>query len=163
MKGIVDMAEIKHRVIIDEAKYIPTIGKGPIRNPIMITDEQYKMFKILGIKVTECEDVKLNKIETEDVVKEEVTEVEETVEEEITDEESVEDEETVEEDEVIEEDEASEEVTEEDISESIMIDDVDINSLTKKQIKAKLTELGISYSNNANLNDLRVLLIQSVK
>lgn len=171
----------KYKVIIRDAKRIPTIGAGPILNPIVITEDQYKLLKTLGFNVVEVsQGITLNKIEDpmveqrkEEIMKAslEETPVEDTVEEELEEsEEEVVEEEATEKVEDVLEDETEEEVesveeveSEDDATEDVMIDDVSINELSKRELKEKLTELGISYKNNASLNALRTLLIENYK
>lgn len=57
------------KVTIENAKRIPGVGKGPIRNPIYITKEQYDLLKRLGYTVIKHDDT-LKKISKPNRVKE---------------------------------------------------------------------------------------------
>lgn len=167
----------KVRVIIDDMRRIPTIGKGPVRNPIYIEKDIYDLLKLLGFNVIIVENEKIQKIET--TPSEDEKEITETPEEEVIVEESAEEvveatedvvgvevveeqaEESVEtEEEIVEEvtEESAEEVVEESNEEKVL----DIEKMTKKELKEELDLREIKYAYNATVDTLRELLREAL-
>lgn len=157
------MSQYNVRVIIEDMRRIPTIGKGPIRNPIYITNEVYNLLKLLGYNVIKVEEEKVKKIvveSTEELTKEEVV-VEETAESETVEEVTEDIEESL-------EIETVEEIAEENIEEDIevteeeTIEELDVDSMVKKDLKAELDARNISYAYNATVETLRNILKENL-
>lgn len=162
-------------VVISDNKRIPFVGKGPITRPIKILRSQYEILKKLGYKVREVDELvkkpapeEKHTIEEVVINNEETTseeEVVETIEEDEVEEALVE--ESAETEEVInEEDEAEEETnedlidSEEDVTEE---EEIDIDTMTKREIKDELDKRGIEYNKNANLDKLKSLLMEGIE
>ena len=224
------MKEGRVKVVIDDNKRIPFVGKGPIRTPMCLTISQYEVLKKLGFKIKKVGELKhkynttnVSELKEKDASEDgvntneeshngnvtmdaETSGADEAFEEESTKEEDDlvdsedgsgiredsedidEDEETDSDDEVVDDEEVSdedEEVSEEDeenpdyatdeeevSSEEKSAGDendedndeeyVDIDSLTKGEIKKRLDELGVSYGKNSNINTLKKLLMENL-
>jgi hypothetical protein len=165
------MRKDRVKVVIEDIRRIPTIGKGPIRNPIYITKEQYSLLKLLGYNVIVCEEEKMETFKVEEVVENVITKepveevVEEPKEEEVTTKEPVEEivtEEVEVEEPVVQEtiEEPVEEVVEEPKEEEVTTKEptLDVEKLTKKELKAELDKRKVKYAYNSNVDQLKDLL-----
>lgn len=154
--------EKRIKVTIEDMKWIPSIGKGPVRNPISITHDQYNLLKLLGFNVIPYEEkIKVQPIELPKKNKLEIPEVEEEIVEEVQ-EESQEVEEEIVGEEIPEMEEVAEEVQEiEEVIEEVK-ETLDVNSMTKKQLKAELDSRNISYAYNATAEQLKKLLSENL-
>lgn len=150
----------KLRVRILSTKFIPTIGKGPILNPIYITREQYNILTILGFNVEIITDTlkKINPVVNDNIVNE--REIKEEIIEEVI-EPFVEEikEELVEEEVVSIEDFVEEVDSFNETEEVIVYDKAMIKDFTKKQLKEILDTKEIAYAYNSTLIDLEKLVI----
>ena len=171
-------------VKIFENRFVPGIGHGPFNEPISISEEKFRLLKRMGINVVKIqpsvismgpkafkenygskkiekapEITNATKIEEEKVINEIKTPI---IEEEITVEQNentideiVETEEISEETEVVEEEKENEEKNNEDDE---VVEEIDPENLTKKEIMQMLDEAGVEYSNTANKATLISLL-----
>ena len=160
--------ESKVRVIINDRRFVPTIGKGPVLKPIYITTKIYNLLKLLKYDVSIYKETEsINKFEVEEHEIEKLSEEKESSETEVEDEdveevleESSETEVELEDEEVLEEiSEPEEELEELEIEEVL---EKDINKMTKKELKELLDSKEIKYNYNANVSTLRELLIQNL-
>lgn len=174
-------------VTISDRRMIPGIGRGPIKKPITITEKKLQLLKVLGFTVTVIKPVnanlkKIDKKQTENIddnhTSELVEEIINEVSEETTTEEVIKNpqEEIVEKenDEEVIDNDSSEELDEETEENNNTIEDevadeefpveeeeeIDIDNLTKSQLKEILDEKGVSYPSNANLTKLRNILTE---
>lgn len=166
------MKKDRIKVIIEDMRRIPTIGKGPIRNPIFITKDQFNLLKLLGYNVIVCDKQQIETFDIKPVSNDRVVEEDKSVEAEeipvVIEDEIVEVEsevETLESTEVVEEtateeEEVVEELVEEEITEEVVETEVtlDIDKLTKKELKAELDAREVKYAYNANVEQLREAL-----
>jgi hypothetical protein len=161
----------RYRVTISDQRIIPTLGKGPVRNPVSISENLYNTLMALGFdvkivgnqaisKIEKVEEPKVEKVEETPAVETEPEEVQEPAGEEDAPEETEVDEvnEEVYEEEVVEEDapeetevdEVNEEVSEEEVvvEEEVQeeaaeeVTDEEDEELTKDYTKAELKDLG---------------------
>lgn len=140
------------KVCIFDDGFIPGLGRGPFRTPVEIPDDMYSVYKRMGLKIINASSTvsiaesglknrtKIKKSEENvyESIKEEIPVIETTpVVEEVV--------EPVEEAPVEDAEVAAEEIVEE---------EVDINSLTKKELIDLLTENGITCNNNMTKSQL---------
>lgn len=229
------MKEGRVKVVIDDNKRIPFVGKGPIRTPICLTISQYEVLKKLGFKIKKVGELKhkynttnvsepkdknvsedgvntneeshINYVPTnaetsgaDEAFEEESTEEEDELvddgeentsgnkdnseieedsedidedletdsDEEVVDDDSDEDMSDSDDEEVSEENEEDPDYATDEDSEGDENDEdneeeyVDIDSLTKGEIKKRLDELGVSYGKNSNINTLKKLLMENL-
>jgi len=170
-------------VTINKKGHIPQLGLGPIRRPVLITEELCDHLIKLGYPVKIIETPSVNKIERKDtfvfttpVVEEEVIKTEEPVQPEVVvTEDAVEVqeepavEEAVEEQPVIETEEEKVVVTEEEVEE-ILVDDPDLSAgayytedfLSSKALCKKiLSNRQVQYEGSASLALLKKLVMES--
>jgi len=147
------------KVKIYNDKYIPGVGRGPfIDPPVEISEETYRLLKIIGITMVKVEESKLETIGSNEEVDE--TPVEEEVEtvEEVVEEATTEAEDTVEEvDEtpVEEEVETVEEVVEEATTEAEdTVEEVDYTKMSNNELKKILAANNVKYGSTEKKDSL---------
>ena len=170
------MARVK--VTINKKGYIPSLGQGPIRRPILINESLYKQLVALGYPVRvisspikpiikkEEETPVVPPIVDDTIIEEEVTETST----EVVDEESPVVEEEVTEEKVVDETLEEETTESEDATEEVLEDDPDLSAeafyteefLTSKNLCKKiLSNRGIQYDKNASWGLLKQLVLES--
>lgn len=137
-------------VVIKSPRYVPGLGQGPINEPIYVSDEFYRQLilqNFLVLKVPE-NTVYFDNAVSEDTVKEEPVDV---VEEPVVEEKSVE-ESAIEE----EKEDTTEEEPEEDENSAVTIqgEPVDVESMTKNELKKLLDKHEVEYVYKDNRKSL---------
>lgn len=153
------------RVTISDNRLIPSLGRGPFNNPILISDQLYRQLKLAGYKIKKYVSNPENYIENK--FKNEIKEVKNTVEKELIKEEVKEDitepessilptnvEETVNEEENIEDNSI-----ESDEEETVGYTEEELNSMSAKELRKILDENSIEYKNNeSKVNLIKIIL-----
>ena len=156
------------KVVIYDEGFIPGLGRGPFKTPIDISEDKFYLYKQMGLTIIRADksvpivesgirNRTVTKKENVNIPEVKPVEVEPTVVEttpEVVKEEEISEVETVDEvtPEVVDEPEVEDEVSEDEEE-----TEIDLNSLTKRQLVELLTEAGVECNSNMNKTTLLAL------
>jgi len=161
------MAKLK--VIVNEDRFIPGLGKGPFKKPVLIDATHYHNLKSLGYLVIKAKEDEVFEKELEEDKTLDNTPLETTKDVEVRDVEEVDEEEleevVEEQDEAVEEELEADPEVEENSEEAIREanDEPVFSDMTVAQLKEELDELEVDYAHNARKADLVKLLEEALK